>query len=250
MTAYIQSAGQPLRVNGFAALFNTPIEVDGKTEIIAPGAFSATLRSGASAVRALVSHDPTTAWASVKDGSLKIWQDSVGLAFSAKLEDTVAGRQLARSVASGNAGASFRFKPLETQATASGYIVTDAMLYEISILGEPAYSTAAWLSDPDLMDGLPDHAVALRRLWAEPRPAATPRPATRRSQVRAMPRRRAPVVVAVTDVYPTIAGLSSRELEEAALQDASCRRMQRDAEARRFAQQRERNRAIRKAMPA
>ena len=262
----LDSHGQPLKIVGYASLFDSPITIDGQTEAIARGAFTPTLRRGAPVVRALVNHHRTTTWASVRAGTLKLWETGTGLAFSAMIQNTIAGRQLARAVAGGHTGVSFQCRPLKTEETASGYAVTAAMLTEISLIGEPAYATGAWLSDPDLMDPMPDHALALRRQWAEPRHDTAAKLRTMAAQVSALPRRaaasrstpsqprgqaiaarRAPAPLTLEDIYIPHSGFSSAELAKLAFDEATARRSHREAQAGRYALQRERNRWRRKA---
>jgi len=163
VTGLLKHNGETIRVFGYANLFGVPIEIHGQTEVVAPGAFSPTLRDGAIGVRATINHRRETTWASVQGGSLKLWQDSVGLAFSAVLPATAYGRGQARAVADGLIGASVLFRPFKTEKTDSGYIVQAAVLVDICLGTAPAYPTATWLAPFELMNHMSDHALGLRR---------------------------------------------------------------------------------------
>ena len=171
----LQHNGRALRVDGYATLFDVEINIDGKIEKFAPGAFSPVLRRGAIDVRATVNHRRAGTWASVRAGSLKLWQDTTGLAFSAALPGNAEGRGLARAVADGQIGASVLFRPFGSKSTPGGYTVTAATLTDICLTTAPAYSTATWLSDFGLMRHMPDHALLLRSRWIGARQQARTR---------------------------------------------------------------------------
>ena len=155
-------SGQPVHVCGYAGLFDTPIVIDGQTEEFARGAFQPSLRFGAD-VPATVNHKCDATWARVRDGSLKLWEDDTGLAFSATLPATPYGRGLARAVADGLISASVLFRSFKTERTASGYIVQAATLTDICLATAPAYPTAVWLVPFECMKNATDHALMLRR---------------------------------------------------------------------------------------
>ncbi len=165
MCGFLQHNGVVVRVNGYASLFDTEIRIDGQIESIAPGAFSPTCNRGAIDVRMTVNHHCAATWASVRDGSLKVWQDAVGLAFSAAFPDTSHGRGLARAVADGLIVASVLFRSFGQKPTPGGYIVTAATLTDVCLTTAAAYPTATWLSDFGLMRHMSDHALLLRRQW-------------------------------------------------------------------------------------
>jgi hypothetical protein len=121
------------------------------------------------------------------------------------------------------------------------------MLAEISIVGEPAYPTAAWLSDPDLMDDMPGHAQALRRLWSEPGrdTAAALRAMASRAPRKPAARPHRAATSALSDAYPAGFGFSSAELGKLAMLDGAARRYNKAVAALRFERQRETNRARR-----
>ena len=162
MSDFMKYEGTPLKISGYACRFGVVIEHRGKSLAFARGAFSPALRY-ASGVRALVDHDRAAEWACTRDGSLRLWEDDIGLAFSAMIPDTVAGRGLARAVADGYICCSCHFRPFKTEEIAGGYLVQSATLSEISATTRPAFATAAWLAPFEAMKHMPDYALLLRR---------------------------------------------------------------------------------------
>lgn len=81
------------KLEGYAAVFNTEARIADFTEIIMPGAFRRSLNSGRDIV-ALVDHDPTRLLARTRTGTLKLSEDSRGLAFEIQVPDTQAGRDV------------------------------------------------------------------------------------------------------------------------------------------------------------
>lgn len=241
MTGFLQHNGEPLKILGYGCLFGTTITYRGQDMTFARDAFSPTLRYNASGVRALVDHKPASEWACTQDGSLRLWEDGAGVAFSAKIPNTIEGRGLARAVADGLIGASLHFRPFKTKETASGYVIQAATLTEISLTTRPAFATAAWLVPFECMNNMSDHALMLRRRWSEPRhDTAT---ALREMARRVPARKPAPVPLAMHDIYPAGLGFSSAELDEAAFQEAAGRRMTKESQTRTRARQRARRAA-------
>ena len=158
----LDDRGRPIHVCGYAGLFDTPIVIDGQTEEFARGAFQPSLKFGAD-VRATINHKRDATWARVRDGSLKLWEDAVGLAFSANLPATPYGRGQARAVADGLIGASVLFRSFKTEKTTSGCIIQAATITDICLCTAPAYPTATWLVPFECMKNATDHALALRR---------------------------------------------------------------------------------------
>ena len=163
--------GEPNRLFGYAAKFNAQSEplVDpysGSTfvEIIAPGAFARTLRESPD-VRAIFNHDTSCVLGRVKSGTLRLWEDEVGLAFEVSLPDTGFARDLKESVRRGDIdGCSFGFVCRADEITRVGDTVVrtllDIELYEISTgVAFPAY---------------PDTVVSLRSRIPGASPPSTP----------------------------------------------------------------------------
>jgi HK97 family phage prohead protease len=97
------------RLVGYAAVFDALAKVADFTEKVAPGAFRATLESGADVV-ALVDHDIGKLLARTKSGTLRLAEDARGLAFDLDLPDTQLGRDTLALAERGDlGGASFGF---------------------------------------------------------------------------------------------------------------------------------------------
>lgn len=85
----VRTAGR--RIEGYAATFNTEADLGGFRERIAPGAFRSAL---AGDVLAMLDHDPGKVLGRTRSGTLRLSEDSKGLAFSLDLPDTQAGRDV------------------------------------------------------------------------------------------------------------------------------------------------------------
>lgn len=81
------------RLEGYAATFGTEARIATFTETIAAGAFSASL-SGKRDILALVDHDPARLLARTRSGTLRLSEDSRGLAFDLQVPDTQSGRDV------------------------------------------------------------------------------------------------------------------------------------------------------------
>lgn len=149
------------RLEGYAATFGTEARIADFTEVIAPGAFKATLASGRDTV-ALVDHDPTLLLGRTRSGTLRLSDDTRGLSFSLDIPDTGAGRDVLALAARGDVGgASFGFKVVDERWTGRRRELRAVDLHEISIVSAwPAYpqTSVTVRSRPRL---------ALARLWLE-----------------------------------------------------------------------------------
>jgi hypothetical protein len=133
------------RLVGHAAVFNSPSQdLGGFTEVVKPGAFTRTLKSGDPL--ALVAHMPSLVLGRRSAGTLKLSEDQRGLAFDIAVPDTTAARDLLVSVERGDVrGASFAFsvpKGGDTWETRGNDVVRhllDVDLHEITITASPAY---------------------------------------------------------------------------------------------------------------
>jgi HK97 family phage prohead protease len=103
-------AGQPPRLIGYAAVFNSRSQdLGGFVEIIRPGAFSRTLAAKPD-IRALVNHDRNRIIGRTTNGSLKVAEDERGLRVEITPIDTQAGVDIVKDVRAGNIdGMSFAF---------------------------------------------------------------------------------------------------------------------------------------------
>jgi hypothetical protein len=83
-------AGQR-RLEGYAATFGSEARLGEIVETIEPGAFRASLTRD---ILALMDHDPGRVLGRTKSGTLRLSEDSRGLAFSLDLPETQAGRDI------------------------------------------------------------------------------------------------------------------------------------------------------------
>ena len=137
---------QSPRLVGHAAVFNSPSQdLGGFTEIVKPGAFARTLKTDRDPL-ALVQHMPQLVLGRRSAGTLRLTQDSRGLAFQIDLPETVAARDLLVSVERGDVrGASFAFSTpaggdrWEVRGDKVIRELIDVDLHEITITAQPAY---------------------------------------------------------------------------------------------------------------
>lgn len=129
------------RLEGYAATFAQPADIGGRfIETIAPGAFSGSLRSKTD-ILALVDHDPGRVLGRTRSGSLRLSEDSRGLAFDLDLPDTVSGRDVLALAERGDLGGmSFGFTTLDEKRDDNRRELRAVELHEISIVQAwPAY---------------------------------------------------------------------------------------------------------------
>jgi len=91
------------RLEGHAAVFGVEARIADFTEVIAPGAFAASLGRGQD-ILALADHDPARLLARTKSGTLNLREDAKGLAFSLDVPDTQAGRDVLALAERGDLG--------------------------------------------------------------------------------------------------------------------------------------------------
>ena len=91
------------RLEGHAAVFGVEAKLPGFTEAILPGAFASSLRSGGD-ILALVDHDQSKLLARTKSGTLKLSEDSKGLAFALDVPDTQPGQDVLALAQRGDLG--------------------------------------------------------------------------------------------------------------------------------------------------
>jgi len=161
----------PLRVQGYANIFGVEASTESGVEVFRPGAFAGHLECGAQNVIATWGHFADYAWASVKDGTLKLWEDGIGLCFEATVESSPFGAGLVRFIAEGNAASSILFDSLHQVETANGREVKKAFLRDICVCIEGAYPTAVWLRGNAQPDTLTPYARELRATWLANRAA-------------------------------------------------------------------------------
>lgn len=153
----VRTAGR--RIEGYAATFSAEADLGAFRERIAPGAFRNALSGD---ILALLDHDPGNVLGRTRSGTLRLTEDSRGLAFSLDLPDTQAGRDvLALAERNDLGGMSFGFTIPKGGESWSGETRTlkTVDLKEISIV-------QAWPAYPDTEIALRsrhDHGDAARR---------------------------------------------------------------------------------------
>lgn len=98
-----EGQGDEMALVGYAAVFSSLTkDLGGFREVIAPGAFTRTLKEGGD-VKALVNHDPNQVLGRTKNGTLTLSQDDRGLKFRCVLNpDSQAHRDLYASIKRGD----------------------------------------------------------------------------------------------------------------------------------------------------
>jgi HK97 family phage prohead protease len=139
LAAEVRAKGR--RLEGYAATFGAAAEIGGRfVETIARGAFAATLRRRAD-VLALVDHDRARVLARTRSGTLRLAEDTRGLAFDLDVPDTSAGRDVLALAERGDLGGmSFGFTAVDEHLDGDRRELRAVELHEISVvLAWPAY---------------------------------------------------------------------------------------------------------------
>ena len=100
--AEIEVRAKGRRLEGYAALFGTEARIGSFTETIRAGAFTEALTKPD--ILALVDHDPARVLARTRSGSLRLSQDTKGLAFALDVPETQAGRDVLALAERGDVG--------------------------------------------------------------------------------------------------------------------------------------------------
>lgn len=153
------------RLEGHAALFGATADIGGGlVETIAPGAFSNSLATRQD-ILALVDHDPTRVLARTRSGTLRLAEDSQGLAFDLDLPDTQAARDVLALAERGDLGGmSFGFTATRDDVLGSTRTLHAVELFEISVVAAwPAYEGTT-VQARALSNITPFRAAAARRL--------------------------------------------------------------------------------------
>lgn len=139
VAAEVRARGR--RLEGYAATFGTEARIgDRFFETIRAGAFAASLRSGKDTL-ALIDHDPGRVLARTRSGTLRLSEDTRGLAFDIDLPDTSAGRDVLALAERGDLGGmSFGFAATDENWTGDKRELRGIDLFEVSVvLAWPAY---------------------------------------------------------------------------------------------------------------
>lgn len=131
-------------LEGYASIFNNIADIGGYyKEQFAKGAFSRAI-SEQHDVRALVDHRSELLLGRTKAGTLKIWEDEIGLRVEIKLPKNTNGQNIKESVARGDlTQMSIGFIPLSEEFDRTGETIlrtiTDVELLDVSVVTYPAY---------------------------------------------------------------------------------------------------------------
>jgi HK97 family phage prohead protease len=172
-------------LTGYAAKFNTPTGIaDYFVEQIAPGAFSETIKGD---VRCLFNHQNDNVLGRTASGTLRLWEDDVGLRFEVDLPDTTIGRDVAKLVERRDiSGCSFGFRALkqtwDDTTEPPGRTLEKVEISEISIVTFPAYpDTSVGLRSLEVIRAEAEAAKEEERRRKENRAAAERRLAEKRA---------------------------------------------------------------------
>jgi HK97 family phage prohead protease len=142
----VREDGDGFRLEGYAALFDSRSEnLGGFTETIRRGAFRQSLKSRNN-IMFYYNHDSNQVLASTRAGTLRLEEDERGLKVSASIAPTSYGRDAKILVERGDVtGFSFGFSmPTrggdEWNAEGTERILKSVRLFEVSLVGSPAYS--------------------------------------------------------------------------------------------------------------
>lgn len=140
--AVLELRAKDRKLEGYAAKFGVRARIADFTEVVSPGAFAKSLQSGRD-ILAMVDHDRGKILARTKSGSLKLAEDSTGLAFELAVPDTQPGRDVLALAERGDLGGmSFGFLVPEGGENWDGTLrtLTAVDLHEISVVSAwPAY---------------------------------------------------------------------------------------------------------------
>jgi len=130
------------RIEGHAAVFNSPTSLPWFDEQVAPGAFAKSIQE--SDVRALFNHDPNYVLGRNKAGTLELSEDSTGLLYRVTPPDAQWARDLMESMRRGDVSqSSFGFRTMKDSwdATKDPVLRTlnEVQLFDVSPVTYPAY---------------------------------------------------------------------------------------------------------------
>jgi HK97 family phage prohead protease len=138
-----RSEEQPSKIYGQVALFNRMSEeMRGFREKISPGCFKKTLDEAD--IRALMNHDPNYVLGRNTSGTLKLWEDNIGLNMECEPPDTQWAKDLMVSMKRGDVDQmSFGFRVIkDSWDEVDGEIIRtliECELFDVSVVTYPAY---------------------------------------------------------------------------------------------------------------
>lgn len=143
----VRQSGDGMTFSGYAAVWNSPSEPLPFIERIQSGAFRKTLQSR-NEIKLLWNHDSSQILGSLRAGTLRLTEDAYGLKVEADLPDTQLGRDTATLLRRGDVNAmSFGFSVPKGGDTwnsdGTERTLKSVRLFEVSIVGSPAYTATA-----------------------------------------------------------------------------------------------------------
>jgi hypothetical protein len=133
------------KITGYAAVFNTWTNIGGWfRESIKPGAFAKTIREAD--VRALLNHNENYVLGRNKSGTLKLREDSKGLAVEIDPVDATWANDLMKSMRRGDVSQmsfGFTVNKEEIDAAKDERVLVDVSLFDVSVVTYPAYPTTS-----------------------------------------------------------------------------------------------------------
>jgi len=165
--AEMRAAGRKLE--GWAAVFDTPARIGNFTEVVRRSAFDAALASGADVI-GVIDHDPGKLLARRSSGTLRLSVDGKGLAFSLDVPDTQLGRDTLTLAERGDlGGCSFSFRcRRDAWPARDRRELLDVELIDVAIVQSfPAYPNTAVAARARQPMTLPTASFALRRRLLE-----------------------------------------------------------------------------------
>jgi HK97 family phage prohead protease len=138
----VRSEGDGMTFTGYASVFNSPSEdLGGFVEYVAPGAFKRSLQSR-NEVKLLWNHDSGEPLASLRGGTMQLFEDERGLKVTAQLPNTTRGRDIAELLRTKVIDSmSFGFNVIKDSWSRDGQTRTleSVRLFEVSVVSFPAY---------------------------------------------------------------------------------------------------------------
>lgn len=158
-----QDSGEPLKIRGYAAVFNELSEGLWFRERILPGAFNSSLKND---VRALVGHDSTQILGRTKSKTLTLRADDKGLYVEIQPPDTALGHDTVESVKRGDLDQmSIGFYTVtdqwKTEDKEQVRELVDVDLFDVSVVAFPAYKQTSASVRSLWPDGIPEGIPAI-----------------------------------------------------------------------------------------
>lgn len=162
--ASIELRAEGRKLIGRAAPFNTPTELGGFTETIAPGAFSESIAEGRD-ILMCADHDMSRVLGRTKSGSLRLKETADGLQFELDCPDTQLGRDMLTMATRrdlGGCSIGFNVPPGGDEWRGSHRTLKRVSLVEVSLVSaHPAYPATSVTARSAAMGGRSDFARRL-----------------------------------------------------------------------------------------